>query len=327
MDEIMVQNHELAASASAAQAKAEIECAYVMAVRRPRKMEDVRDRVLASCRRPVFAESATYSKPVAGKPITGPSIRFVEMALQALGNVRTATTVVYEDDQIRKVHVSMTDLENNNAYGLDCTLQKAVERKQPKKGQKVLGERLNSYGEKVYLVEATEDDMVTKQNAAVSKLIRTCGLRLIPQDIVEEGQDMAKKTRESNQGDPDAAKKRVLDGFSFLGIRPSDVEKILGKKLEQALPADIDKLRTIYTAIKEGEATLTDYIETVIEPSVKDKIKAAKDAPKDKPAADPFDALSPQQIAKARGKLNISKDRADLTAEDRAAIVGASGEE
>jgi hypothetical protein len=73
------------------------------------------------------------------------------------------------------------------------------------------------------------------------------------------------------------------------------------------------------------------------EPTVREKVAAAKEEkpedatvtkrkPKDKPT-DPFDALTPQQIAKARGKLNISKDRADLTTEDRAAIVGAAGEE
>ena len=170
--EMIAQNHELAASASAAQARAEIECAYTMAIRRPRNIDDVRSKILSACKRPVFAASAEYAKPIGSGKVCGPSIRFAETALQCLGNVRTATSVVYEDDKIRKIRVSVVDLENNNAYGLETTIQKTVERKKPKPGQTVLAERTNSQGEKVYLVEASEDELTTKQGAVASKMIR-----------------------------------------------------------------------------------------------------------------------------------------------------------
>lgn len=327
MNDMTTINHEMASSAAAAQAKAEIESAFIMALKRPRKIEEVRDQVLAACRRPKFAESAEYSKPVGnGKAVKGPSIRFVEAALQALTNVRTATTVAYEDSSIRRVHVSMTDLENNNAYGLDATIQKTVERKSSK-DRKILGERKNSFGETTYLVEATEDEMTTKQNAVVSKLIRTCGLRLIPQDIVEEAMDLARQTRTNNQGDPDAAKKKILDAFSSMGIKPSEVEKLICKRMEQALPHDIDRLRTIYTAIREGESVLADYIETVetkdVATAIADKL-AAKEASQGQPTPgqpDPFAALTPQQIAQAKGRLGIKTMNKDLTDEQKVQIV------
>ena len=296
-NEIMLSNHELAASATAAQAKAEIECAYVMAVRRPRNIEDVRTKILSSCKRPIFSESAEWTKPVGKSTISGPSIRFVETALQAYGNVRTSTTVVYEDDTIRKVHVSVIDLENNSSYGKDITLSKSVERKFVKPGQKVISERLNSFGDKVFLVEATEDEMSNKQGSAESKIIRNCGLRLIPQDIVEEAMETAKKARESNLGDPQAAKKKIIDAFSNLGIKPSELEKFTGKKIEQFLPADIDRLRTVYTAIKEGEAKWSDYLtDAQVEPSTVaeklEKAKAKKTAPKE-----PETVVDPPKLA------------------------------
>jgi len=283
-NQMVTTNSELAASATAAQARAEIECAYTMAIRRPRNIEDVRSKLMSACRRPIFAESAEWTKPVGKETISGPSIRFVETALQAFGNVRTSTTVVYEDERIRKVHVSVIDLENNNAYGLDTTLQKSVERKFLKKGQKAISDRINSYGEKVYLVEATEEDMANKQGAAVSKIIRGCGLRLIPQDIVEEAQQTAKQTREKNLGDPEAAKKTIIDAFAGLGIKPSELEKFLGKPLAQAVAKDISELRTIYTALKEGEAKWSDYLADAEDApkTLADKLKA-----KAKPAEEP----------------------------------------
>ena len=290
------QNHELAATSAAAQARAEIECAYTMALRKPRNIEDVRTKILAACQRPVFAASAEYSKPVGGKAIRGPSIRFVETALQALKNTRTSTTVTYEDDRVRKLHVTVTDLEENIAYGLDATITKTVERKRVKEGQKVLGERTNSFGEKTFIVEATEDDMNTKQNAIVSKMIRGCGLRLIPQDIVEEAMRTARATvANGDKGDPKAATNQIVDAFAALGVKPSDLEKFLCKPLVQIVPKDLAELRTIYTALRDGESKWSDFVadaETEPAQTVEEKLaaKAAQKQPEPAaPAAEPED--------------------------------------
>lgn len=302
-NQIALTNHEMAASATAAQARAEIECAYAMAFRKPRNIDDVRVKVLKACQRPVFAECVEYSKPMGKengkqKYITGPSIRFVETALQLMGNVRTTTTAIYEDDKLRKIHVSVTDLENNSNYGGDVVIQKTVERKFLKKDQKAISERTNSYGDKVYLVEATEDDVTVKQNAMISKLIRTLGGRLIPRDITEEAMDVAAETRKTGMKDPEAAKRKIFDGFSTLGIKPSEIEQFMGKKADQILPKDIDELRKVYTSIKEGHSVWSDYLETA-EPdpddtpkSLKDKMKAAKEKgkPKDEKPAELTDA-------------------------------------
>jgi len=305
--EMIVQNHELAASASAAQARAEIECAYTMAIRRPRNIADVRTKILAACQRPVFAESAEYSKPVGGKQIKGPSIRFVETALQAMKNTRVSTTVAYEDERVRKIHVSVVDLEENTAYGLDATVQKTVERKKIKEGQKILGERLNSYGEKTYLVEATEDDMTTKQNAIVSKMIRGCGLRLIPQDIVEEAMRTARATvANADKGDPKAATNRIIDAFAGLGVKPSELEQYLGKPLAQIVAKELADLKTIYTAIKEGESKWSDYLEEA-QPAAPETIaeKLAKKTQTAPVAADPFAGLEKKYLDKAKKQTGL----------------------
>mgnify|MGYP001071805092 CR=1 FL=1 len=285
---------ELAATASAAMAKAEIESAYVMAMKRPRNWMNVRAQILAACERPVFAEKAEYQKPMGGSKISGPSIRFAETVIQAAGNIKTSATVIYDDENIRKVHVQVIDLENNISYGKEITLAKTVERKQLKQGQEPLATRLNSYGQMVYIVPATEDELLVKQAAQESKIIRTCGLRMIPQDIVEEAMDVARATRKKNI-DPKAETNKILDAFAKMGVKPSDIASYLKKPVEQIVAPDIDDLRQIYTAIKDGDARWADFLEDaeIVDGNVKEdanaklaRLKKESDAkkPVDRPA-------------------------------------------
>ncbi len=86
---------ETAATSVAAAAKASIEAAYIMAMRRPRDIDQVRVRLLKACLRPGFAEAARYRRPVGREqnPDTGEwgqkiaeglSIRFAEEAFRNL---------------------------------------------------------------------------------------------------------------------------------------------------------------------------------------------------------------------------------------------------
>ena len=111
--EEMARTAETAGSAAAEQARAIVEARYVMALRRPRDLLTVREKLLAECRRPGFARSAVYRKPVGRDHIEGPSVRFAESALRNMGNVATDVPTVYEDNEKRIVRVSVTDLDDN----------------------------------------------------------------------------------------------------------------------------------------------------------------------------------------------------------------------
>jgi hypothetical protein len=322
---------ELAAAASAAMAKAEIESAYIMAMKKPRSWADVRSKIIAACERPVFAEKAEYAKPMGKDKISGPSIRFAETVIQAAGNIKTSATVIYDDENIRKVHVQVIDLENNISYGKEITLQKTVERSFLKQGQEPLSTRLNSYGKMVYIVPATEDELLVKQAAQESKIIRTCGLRMIPQDIVEEAMEVARATRKKNI-DPKAETNKILDAFNKLGVKPSDVSSYLKKPVEQIVAADIDDLRQIYTAIKDGDAKWSDFLEDaeIMGENVKEdanaklaRLKKEADAKKaEKPADKPVE--SSNNDPKAAAIANIYGLRDKLGMKDKATVFAAT---
>ena len=259
----MAVSAETASTAVAAQAKALVEARYTVAIRRPRDIDAVRQAMMKECRRPSFAAVARYNKPV-GKGIQGPSIRFAEMAIRCMTNVTVETMTVYDDREKRIVRVSVTDLEANVPYSIDVTIEKTIERKKFKEGDVVIRSRINSYGDTVHLLEAGEDDILNKQNALISKAIRTQGLRLVPGDLIDEGQRICRETMANeDKSDPDAAKHRLFDAFDDIGVRIEQIKAFLGHDGAKLSPKEMADLRGFYVAIRDGETTWTAVMESV----------------------------------------------------------------
>lgn len=252
---------ETASAAVAAQATAQIQARYIVAMRRPRDWDDVRVRILKECRRPSFADVAMFSLPRGGKKIEGLSIRFAEAALRCMTNVLPEQITVYDDAEKRIIQVSVTDLEANLTYSKQITVAKTVERSKPMDDGFFFTVRNNSQGRKVYTVPATEDDLLAKEGALVSKAIRTLTMRMLPGDITDEADTLIRVTlRDRAAKDPDGERKAIADAFSTLSVLPSDLKDYLGHPLEQTSPAELVELRGLFTAIKAGEATFRDAL-------------------------------------------------------------------
>lgn len=254
---------EISSRAVAEQARAAVEARYVMAIKRPRNIDNVRVSLLRDCARPGFASTSRYSKPVGDGRAEGWTIRFAEAAMRTFGNIQAEAVTLYDDDDRRVVRVSVTDLEANVTHHKDLTLRKTVERRRVKKGQKVLSSRLNSSGEMVYTVEATEDDLAVKEAAQQSKALRVLSLRLIPADILEECLERVRKTIDAGDDakDPDAVKKRVVDAFAAIGVTPDAIERFLGHPLSQLTKKDIADCNVAITTVREGESSWADILD------------------------------------------------------------------
>lgn len=302
---------ERAAEAVAARETAAVQARFVMAIQRPRDTMDFRTRLLHECKRPGFAEVAMFARPVGKeknkvtgkweeKIATGPSIRMIETCLQLFRNVQATSTTVYDGPDLRIVKVLVIDFENNISFEQEVNVPKQVEKRQqqdyktkewgPPKGREILSERFNTEGEITYTVAATDDEVIIKQAALVSKALRTCGQRLLPRDIIEDAiaQIQATKADETKK-DPDAAKKKVLDAFATLGVLNSDIAAYIGHSVDRATEAEIEKLRVIYSSIRQGETTWEQFVEsanTTPEPELQEEVKArlvAEAAAKQKP--------------------------------------------
>ena len=310
MNQMVVQNNmagnggamvyrDPAAIAAAETAKAKIQAAYLMALHSPRNTDQARLDILNACKRTQFAERVEYSKPVGGKAIKGASIRFVETALRLWRNIHTESQVIYEDENIMRVQVSVTDLETNTSYSKEIQLRKTVERSRPDNSREVMGERLNTKGEKVYIVAATDDEILNKVAASVSKIVRNEGLRLVPSDIIDEAIETARTTlREATKKDPEGAKKKVLDSFFSVGVKPSDIARFLKHPIEAISPAELEELRKMYRAISDGEATWSSFFDTGNDQENGEQKPSGQTATK--PADDPiatFDKQVPKKVS------------------------------
>lgn len=254
---------ESAASSVAAQAKAMVEARYIMAVRRPRHWDQVRQDLLKECRRPSFAnnKSTYYRKPI-GDGVEGLGIRFVEVALRCMTNVLVETTMIFEDD-LKEIHrVCVTDLESNLTYPLDVRVTRTVERSKPEADGSFLSVRKNSRGYNVYTITATDDDLLNKRAAQISKAIRTLGLRIIPGDLQDEAEAIIKAIRlDEAARDPDAERKRIADSFAAINVTAADLTEYLGHSLGACSPAELVNLRGIYGAIRDGESSWQSVME------------------------------------------------------------------
>jgi hypothetical protein len=266
----MVQSHvamqtpETASAVLAAQARALVEARYLIALNRPRDLDVVREKLLKECRRPGFAEVAIYKKPI-GKGVEGLSIRFAEAAIRYMGNIDISQQTIYDDPEKRIIRVSCTDMETNTPYSSDVTIEKTVERRSVKDGDQVIRKRKNSKGDDLYIILATEDDILNKQNALMSKAIRTNGLRLVPGDIQDECEQLVRETkRKRDVEDPDGAKRRLFDAFGSIGVTVSQIKEYLGHDGDTLQPKELEDLRGIYVALKDGETSWREVMDHVV---------------------------------------------------------------
>ena len=251
----------------------------------------MREKLLKECKRPGFAAVARYLKPI-GRGVEGPSIRFAETAIRLMGNISVDQMTVYDDREKRIVRVIVVDCETNTPYSSDITVEKTVERRNAREGDEVIRTRQNKAGNVVYILSATEDDLLNKQNALISKAIRTNGLRLLPGDIVEECMVQILATQANQDAiDPELGKRKIFDAFSTVGVSVAQLKEYLGHDVETLAQKEITDLRALFAAIREGHTSWREVMEAKdkdAEPvtpksavaAVKEQLKGAKAAQK-----------------------------------------------
>ena len=301
----IVRANETASAAVAAQARAQIEARYIVAMRNPRDWDNVRTKLLKECSRPGFAAVARYRKPVGGSSIEGPSVRFAEAAIRCMGNLAPESMVIWDDTEKRIIRETVTDIESNVSYSADIVVSKTIERQFLKHGQAAISSRTNSEGKTTYLINASDDDVLNKQNALVSKVLRTLSLRHLPGDILDDCMAKVLEVQKSGDAqDPDSARKRLLDAFAKLNVMPSQLADYLGHGTTQLSPAELVELRAVYSALSEGETSWTD-------------VMAGKKQPEEASAAaqKAVESVKARLAEKQRGKAPVKQQAAPKTVE------------
>lgn len=257
-----------------AREEAKFKSACVLARQFPRDIDRVRVSILKECARPGFAEVGMYSLPRADKSIEGLSVHFANMLERQLGNLDVSVVVVSDEELRRTIEVTVIDLESNVREAQQATFARTVERRGKKRNGKVeppdgvvVGERLNSYGEKVYVVRATDEEMLIKQNAISSRIRRNKLLNCCPRDVLDEALTLVKKTKlAAVKADPDAARTKLIDAFASVGVMPDALKSYVLETykvtLERVKDENLADLRGIYNSVSEGRLTWDELIAT-----------------------------------------------------------------
>lgn len=264
----LVSSGETAVNAASERERALVYARSMMALQKPRNLDLVRQRLMLEAAQPAFAEKAEFARKVGkdhetgeDKIARGASIRFVEAALRALGNVDVGSTLIVDNGKQQVHRIEVLDLETGTGYRRDVIVEKRVERRYLKRGQVALGERVNSYGERVFIVEPSDDELLTRSLALIAKALRTLGEKLIPYALKVEALAKCREiAADTIKRDPDAARKKVLDSFVELGVGVLELEDYLGHAIKQCSPAEIEKLRDVWSSIDEGETTWSDVL-------------------------------------------------------------------
>lgn len=264
---------ETAQAAAAAASKAAITTRYELALMRPRDLDAVRQRLLKECDRPSFAQAAIYRKPVGSRwnPekgefedafVEGLSIRFAEAARRIYGNTYDEATCVFEDPDKILYRVTAMDLESNSTTAADLRIEKTVERTTVREGQEIVGERVNSRGKKVFVIRATDDEIRGNIKREIPKELREALLSLIPGDLLVECEAACRKTRAKEDArDPDKARRDIIDSFAAVGVPVEELAGYVGHALDHLDRAELEELRAIYTAVRDGEAKWRQFAE------------------------------------------------------------------
>lgn len=250
----------------AAHVQAEIQAACIMAERNPRDWDVVRERLLKECKRSSFAAVARYKIPNRGEGFT---IRFAEAAIQASKHIHVTTRTIWEDEEVRKLLVKVWDAQEMVSFTDEITIEKTVERRSIDKSQEVIRTRKNKAGDLLYVISATEDDLLNKVNSAKSKSMRTSGLRLIPGWIQDQALQAIKATmRAEDEANPDAAKQKLFDSFGDLGVHVEQLKTFLGHDAQTLTPRELQELRALFASIHDGETTMHAVLEEITKETI-----------------------------------------------------------
>lgn len=215
---------------------AAIQSAYVMAKKFPRDESQSHNRILSACKRQKMAESATYSYPRGDAMVVGASIRLAEMLAQNWGNISWGVDELSRDGRTSMGVAYAIDLETNAISRKMFTVKHV---RVYKDGQKTL---------------KNERDIRENFYNIGSRILRSCILQIIPQDIVEDALEQVQKTMSSN-GSLSEQIQKALAALESVGVSQQMIESRFNKKTSEMIREDIISLRGAYTAIRDGYAT------------------------------------------------------------------------
>lgn len=223
----------------------EVQVAMVAAKRFPRDVYNAYNRIIKDCERRTLAEKAMYEYPRGGQTVTGPSIHLARAIASSWGNLDSGFKVLEQNATESTVMAYCWDLETNYRETKVFTVKHVRE---TKKGAYPLTDSRDIY------------ELIASQSA---RRERSCILSVIPQDVVDAavGQCNATLQGDGKMTKEDAVRDIIRRFSGQYGVTKGMLEAYIGRKAEAFTVQSVNRLRGVYTALKDGTASVEQYFD------------------------------------------------------------------
>jgi len=267
---------DVAAATQIAHAQAVVQARYVMAIQRPRNEAQFRSRLIDAVGDPEFAALCEYSRPVGKeknaqgkwveKVAKGPTIHLLRTALRLFGNNGSEPAIITETPDLRIGAITISDYESNFHVVRTYAIEKRIEKRgypnretrqiEPPPGREILGTRINTDGEEVFIVRMNLDELRKEELRQTALAKRAAAEEFLPRHIIRAALLKAvKTTHDADARDPAGARNKLIDAFAELRIMAADLEFYLGHSLERLTSEELSDLRGVWTRISNEEAS------------------------------------------------------------------------
>lgn len=222
-------------------AQAEMEMDIAMAIRHPRDMLAVADKIRKwALADEEAAEDCMFSLPRDGKAIMGPSIGMAQIVASAYGNCTCARRIV-AIDRVEKVVVA-----EGGFYDRETGLKTVIQ----------VRRRISTKSGGIF-----SDDMITVTgNAAASIAIREAILRSVPAFIWKRTYDECERRTVGNVKNLGERRQKAVKAFAAYGAKPDDILAYFHiKSMDEVGISEILALTGIFQQIKSGEAEVESF--------------------------------------------------------------------
>jgi hypothetical protein len=226
---------------------AQVKAAITMAKACPRNKHAAMEKILDTCQRLEFAQTALYAYPRGGEKVEGPSIRLAEVLANAWGNMEFGIQELSQADGESEMLAYAWDLETNTRSSQSFRFKH---------------ERHTRQG--ITHLTDPRDIYETGANLGARRL-RSRILAVIDQDLINAAVKQCRLTiaaSVSGAGNKKTLTEKLdelVKQFGRLGIKVAHIEARLGHPIADTLPEEYTDLATIYVSLKDSMSQPADW--------------------------------------------------------------------
>lgn len=252
-EESLPQQLQSGEIASKERERSELMGAIFLAKQFPRNEVAAYSAITKSFARPGLANVALYSFKRGDKRVEGLSIDAAREIARCWENIRCGLQIVSCDE--KRVHIRgyALDIQTNTRFDAEDQFKPLIQRKR---------------NNETVWVSADERELRELIGRRGAILIRNAILQVIPTDIKEQAESVARDTRKKvAQGEfkagPDKVIKALVVAFDEIGVSVEMIENKLGHGVDLVTADEVVELRGIYRSIRDGNSKREDEFEFI----------------------------------------------------------------